>query len=280
MSLLLVLWGESYRSGKQMSRTRGTNNYVERQLLASSSHINLINNLKTQHETDVFINTYKLNIRDDSNLLNYYKNNNVNISKYIFHNAIFSNEESFLNDMYDNTNKLLETKKYEYVIFLRIDLYIKFLFIKNISLEPDKIQFPHIDSNSDLNHFNQCGRINVCHFIMICPKKFYNIIEEKIIYNSTHGIMNKILDSGININSIKFMLNTLHICSTDLGWNPLYIQVGRSYKLLYNIFSGGEKYIYDDNHKLVLDCEKGIKLCNEYMNKETEEYNFLLPILY
>ena len=92
--------------------------------------------------------------------------------------------------------------------------------------------------------------------------------------------MNKILDSGININSIKFMLNTLHICSTDLGWNPLYIQVGRSYNLLYNIFSGGEKYIYDDNHKLVLDCEKGIKFCNEYMNKETEEYNFLLPILY
>ena len=73
MSLLLVLWGESYRSGKQMSRTRGTNNYVERQLLASSSHINLINNLKTQHETDVFINTYELNIRDDSNLLNYSK---------------------------------------------------------------------------------------------------------------------------------------------------------------------------------------------------------------
>jgi hypothetical protein len=95
-----------------------------------------------------------------------------------------------------------------------------------------------------------------------------------------NDLSKKILDSGININSIKFMLNTLHSCSTDLGWNPLYIQVGRNYILLYNILFGSEKYIYDDNHKLVLDYEKSIKLCNEYLNKETEEYKFLLPILH
>ena len=117
MSVLLVLWGESYRSGKQMTRTRGTQNYIERQIIASKSHINLINKLGMNYETDVFINTYKLNNIDDRNLIEYYTKNNLNILQYIFHDRIFHSEESFLNNMYDNTNKLLETKNYEYVIF-------------------------------------------------------------------------------------------------------------------------------------------------------------------
>jgi hypothetical protein len=280
MSLLLVLWGESYRSGKQMTRTRGTKNYLERQHIACDSHINLINKLNTEYKTDVFINTYKLNNIDDNNLIEYYKKNNVEILKYIFHDNIFSSEEHFLDNMYDNVNNLLETINYDYVILLRIDLYIKSMFIKNITLEPDKIQFPHIDSNMDFNmeHFFLTKEIAICHFIMICPKKFYDIIKKKIIYNTTHSIYNKILNSGISIDNVKFMLNTLHICSTDSGWNPLYIQVGREYKLLYNEIEGST-YIYE-NHNFVLDYEKSIGFCNEYMNKETEEYKFLLPILY
>jgi len=46
MKLLLVLNGESYRSGHQMTRTRATGNYIERQMLAQKSHIKLINHIK------------------------------------------------------------------------------------------------------------------------------------------------------------------------------------------------------------------------------------------
>ena len=45
MKLLLVLNGESYRSGSQMTRERGTKNYVERQFLECNSHIKLINEI-------------------------------------------------------------------------------------------------------------------------------------------------------------------------------------------------------------------------------------------
>lgn len=237
--------------------------------------------MNTKYKTDVFINTYKLNNIDDNNLIEYYKKNNVEIFKYIFHDTIFPSEEHFLNNMYDNVNNLLETINYDYVILLRIDLYIKSMFIKNITLEPDKIQFPHIDCYKiNPNEHFLTKKKSICHFIMICPKKFYDIFKKKIIYNVTHYMYNKMLDSGISIDNVKFMLNTLHICSTDTGWNPLYIQVGREYKLIYNETEAGSAYIYDEHNNLVLDYEKSIGFCNEYMNKETEEYKFLLPILY
>jgi hypothetical protein len=92
--LLLCLWGESYRSGPQLSRTRGTNNYSERQLFASQSHIDLIEQIKTTFDisTDIFINSYKLNDTDDNILINFYKNNNVNLIKYNFYNEVFPGE--------------------------------------------------------------------------------------------------------------------------------------------------------------------------------------------
>ena len=39
-----------------------------------------------------------------------------------------------LNQLPDNTNKLMETKNYEYIVFLRIDLYIKYFCSYNLSL--------------------------------------------------------------------------------------------------------------------------------------------------
>lgn len=78
------------------------------------------------------------------------------------------------------------------------------------------------------------------------------------------------------------MLNTLHICSTDLGWKPLYIQVGRNYSFNYSDCDNDlYAHVYDNNKKLILDYEKSITFWNEYILKEeTEENNTLIPIIY
>lgn len=105
MKLLLVLNGESYRSGSQMTRTRGTSNYYERQMLASMSHIKMINAIKYKYDidTDVLINTYTLNDNDDNKLIDIYKSNNVNIVRSNFHKHLFNCEHDMLNNNYDNT---------------------------------------------------------------------------------------------------------------------------------------------------------------------------------
>jgi hypothetical protein len=277
--LLLCLWGESYRSGPQLSRTRGTNNYSERQLFASQSHIDLIEQIKTNFNisTDIFINSYKLNDTDDNILINFYKNNNVNLIKYNFYNEIFPGEAILLNDIYDNICNLLESKEndYEFILFIRIDLYLKKYFRDNIIFD-DKIKFAHIDSNININEANATKFKNICQQIMIFPKNFYFVIKNKIIYNATHEIYNNLLANNISNDNISFFVNTLHVCSTDLSWNPLYVQVGRYYNLHYNktgIHCDTINHIYDNNTNLLIDNDVYIEKWNEYIVNEEKMEN-------
>jgi hypothetical protein len=281
MKLLLVLNGESYRSGSQMTRTRGTGNYYERQMLASMSHINLINAIKYKYDidTDVIINTYSLNENDDNKLINIYKSNNINIVRSNFHKHLFNCEHDLLNNNYDNTIDFLnENYNYDYIFYVRIDMYLKKYLLENISFKSDKIIFSHIDSNIPSN-----GCIPVYHGMFIIPRKFFYIIHNRIIYNTHHEIYNKILKNNISRDNFEFMIDTLHVCSSDLGWNPLYIQVGRFYKIEYNIhlpFQNKCNYYYDNqNNTFVLDHDKTINYWNNYIRiRELDENNYVKSI--
>lgn len=277
MKLCIVFWGESYRSGPQISRLRGTNDYIKRQILASKSHISLINSLKEKGvNIDTILNTYKLNEKDDNNLMNYYKNFS-NLISTTFNNNIFPSESDFLNNMYDNVTAILDN--YDFILFIRIDLYLKKYFIENVKLDINRIQFAHIDSNQDINNID-INIINICQQIMIFPKSLYYTILNKYIYNSTHGILSQLTKNGITYNSIGFIINTMHICSTDLGWNPLYIQVGRNYNGTYSINGASQNtiiYYYDIyKHKFINDMSYVIKQWEPYLNTDTLEDNMIL----
>lgn len=276
MKLLLVLWGESFRSGPQLSRIRGTENYIERQLFASKSHIDLINKLKEKNfEIDVFIDTYKLNIRDDSLLIDFYKINNVNITKTVFHNNVFPSEVNFLNDMYDNVNSLLKMDNYDFILLSRIDLYLKDYFIKNIDLQHTLIKFAHIDGQCNINDVNNKIYVPVSHLIMLYPKWAFYVFQNQIVYNSTHNILKNLTISGIDYNNIDFFVNSLHACSTDLEWNPIYVQIGRHYTLkCYLDIWGTSHYVYDINQKvLIKDINNGIIIWNNHIETYEKETN-------
>ena len=265
--VLLVLTGESYRSGSQMSRTRGTGDYINLQKKASTSHINLINTIKNTHTTDVLINTHALNNADDTHLLDFYKTN-CNVVKSDFHEKRFSNENEMLNDTYDNVQSIIDN--YDYILFIRIDIYLKKFFIENLSFD-DKIMFAHIDSNINVESNNI---FNICQQIMLYPKNLFHVIKNKLIYDETHGIRNKLVNNNVSINDIRYFINTLHVCSTDLGWNPLYIQVGRIYKKEYNTQLYCQNtcdHYYDDvNHIFVKDVYKTTKYYEKYMITEID----------
>jgi len=243
MKLLLVLNGESYRSGEQMSRKRGTNNYIERQILACNSHIKLINSIKDKYniDTDVIIQTYKLNEIDDNNLINLYKDNNINIISVNFLPFLCNCEIDFLNLTYDKINENLSN--YDFCLLVRIDLYLKYFYIENIIFY-DKIRFPHIDSNIDVTFSNSTSTFKVGHAIIYYPKKFFNVIKNKIIYNSTHEIYKNLIENNIHHSEIDFCVNTLHICTTDLASNPIYCQVGRKYVTRWDYISENKQYFY------------------------------------
>jgi hypothetical protein len=272
---LLVLWGESYRFGGQMTRGRGGGDYFKRQQIASKSHIGLIKviNEKFNMKTKVFINTYKLNDTDDEKLRNFYSGEDI---IYNFYETLFDSEHTMLNNTYDVVNKIISNNDFKFILFVRIDLYLKKYFIKNVTFDDRYIKFAHIDSIIDINRVD---KYNICQQIVLYPKKYFYTITNKIIYNATHEIRDKLIECNVPRNDIKYFVNTLHICSTDLGWNPLYIQVGRGNCVKYEKNMLGIQnmdYYYDEDKCIFIkDYDKTILFWKSQIEKDISEEDII-----
>lgn len=281
--LLLVIYGESFRNGPPSSRDRGgIGDYIKKQLLASNSHINLIKHIKNKFniDTDIFINSYKLNDKDDKLLLDYYKNNLSNSKIFhILHDNLLG-EQNIYNNTFDNliNNNLIHN--YDHTLIIRMDIYLKKYFIDNISFE-EKIKFAFFDSNTSKLHLNNPDTINISQHIIYIPKKFFHVIYEKIrigVDGSSHKIRQELIRNNISRDDIKLYVNTLHICSTDLGWNPLFINICRYDNNNYNTELMQHKiieYYYDDNNNIFIEDKS--KTTDFYASQlETEKIDDLL----
>jgi hypothetical protein len=271
--------GESYRFGSQTTRGRGVGDYFKRQQVASKSHTELIKviNEKFNMKAKVFINTYKLNDDADEKLRNFYSGEDI---IYNFYGTLFDSECTMLNNTYTVVNKIISNNNFNFILFVRIDLYLKKYFRNTLSFDDRFIKFAHIDSQIDINCFN---KYSICQQIMLYPKKYFNTIINKIVYNATHGIRDKLIQSGVSISDIKYFINTLHVCSTDLGWNPLYIQVGRNNCVKYekNITETQNiDYYYDDNACIFIkDCNKTIFFWKSQIEKDILEEDIIASSL-
>jgi hypothetical protein len=232
--ILLVLWGESFRSGGQMTRTRGTGKYFEKQKWATSSHVELLDFIKKEYscDSDILLNSFSLNPEDDQSLISWYSDYCVqNECKFIYnlHEKAFSTEQETRRDTYSKVVDIIDD--YEYVLFVRLDLRLKQYFIDNFYFDCEKIIFAHIDLNLGVSSVckNQPNMWPTCEQIMLFAKKFFYTIKEKIIDTGPHEVRNVLIQHDKNlINHIDYFVHTLHLSSTDLQWNPLYFQVGRN----------------------------------------------------
>lgn len=260
MRCLLVLTGESFRYGSQMTRGRSDSvNSTNRQKLASFSHLCLINHMKTQFNisTDIFINSYKLNQEHDSMLLNWY---NPYIIYSNFYDSIFPSEESFM----DATHKLLESisniNDYDYILFIRIDLYIKKYFLERFTILDTTLLYGHLDYNGD----------GICHNIIYVPRNYIPLLFLPMNLNPRCPHAGRVnIRQYLPDIAIDYFINSYHSLSTDLNWNPLYSQVGRdeSFKR-ENI---GERYINDTKVHIGDDTEY-----NHLVGTDTIEENLKL----
>ena len=271
--ILLVLWGESYRFGSQCTRGRGCGKYFERQELASKSHNDLIEciNNKFNMKTKILINSYKLNNEDDAKLLKFYEKHEI---VYNLFDNLFRSEDAMLNNTYSNVNSIISTNEYKFILFIRIDLYLKKYFIDNLSFDTNYIKFAHIDSNINITH----NHYQICQQIMLFPKKYFNTLTDNFFDNIiAHAIRDKLVDNNVPNKDIKYFVNTLHICSTDLGWNPLYIQVGRNNCVKYQVDNREQsttEYYYDESSEtFIKDIEKTINYWSLHIEKNNLEEN-------
>lgn len=240
MRCLLVLDGESFRLGPQFTRIRSASpEGISRQKLASYSHIRLINYLKHKFncDTDVLISSYHFNETCDSMLVEWYK---PFIIKCIYFNELFPNENAF----HEATNKIVQSfdlSSYTFILFIRIDYYIKKYFLQRFTEIDDAVRYVHMDYNGG----------GVVHTIIYLPKIYYHLLNTPIDTNfrAQSSGLNNIKDSV----KTDLFINSYHSGSTNLNWNPVYSNVSRGESFYRE--NKGERYINGEKIQGLEDTE-------------------------
>ncbi len=271
---LIVITGESYRlpsvyaDGKYWGggrRNRGDDKEfksVDRQKIACLSHMKVIDNLYKNFniKSDVFINTYKLNRELDNLLLSFYGDNLI---KYNFHDNILESEQQLINDTITKL-KDISINDYQFVLFFRIDFYLRDTFFDFFKIVDDKIMFAFVDSNtnkqcnpkkcSEVHHEQYIGDTfpMVSHQILTVPNKFYDLLLDYKIWNYHNSA--DILCKYTSKSNIDLFVYTYHYCSSDGEWNPFYAMVDRHESLdffnknyRFDIKTGSKIFIENDN---------------------------------
>jgi hypothetical protein len=228
---LFILYGESFREGKQHSRETDTKNGYDSQLLACDSHIKLINKLKQKYNinTDVSISTY--DTKYENVLKNMYKNNNL----------IYKSQKELIGptNIGKKAFESIHLDKYKFVLFTRNDILIKDKFIDEINPNYDKIMY--LSQGSTI--FNDCyldGSPVVNPIIIIVPNKYFNIIHDIELDHNSWKVLYEL--HNYNKEQMGFILNTYHDADSHKDWNPYYKMVSREESHIF--IDEGKENIY------------------------------------
>jgi len=269
--VLLVIHGESYRLGGHHTRSRGGEESLIRQKLASSNHMSLVNliNTKFNMDVDILLHTYKLNDNYDNKLINLYS---PNLKYKHFLEYLMPNENTYL-DFLISYIESIKYDIYDYIKFVRIDEFLKQYYFDRLKFDNNKVIFPNAEKGDYPNdtYFNFAA---VHHSTCIYPKKYFDILFK---YKLTHHDIANTIAPIIGPTNIDLIINTTHSSTTDLHWNPLYFFVGREYSTNYQCGNG---YIFDKDTNFVKYSDEYVDYYknNNIINTESLYYyldNFL-----
>jgi hypothetical protein len=213
---LIILLGESFRNGNQNSRIRSLPCTYEEQKEACMSHLRWMKKLEDLNiSTDLVINSY--NTRYNEDLLYWYDTKCINSN--FFPDVIGLNNLYF--DCITRWKELFTN--YNFVHFLRIDLFLKPFFFDKFKLD-DKIRYSSICYTKSDCHITSCRNPRVSDTMLYIPKTFYHLLNNDIL---NHSGWPTLLSLGIQSNDIDVYVNTFHDSDSAKDWNPLYRIVNR-----------------------------------------------------
>ena len=216
MNGLILFIGESFRLGNQGTRNIGSKESYSEQIKACESHIYFIKHIIQKFQLNsisVFISSY--NTQFNNQLLSIYNN-------YLIGNIFYDNTIGLNNLFHKSLSKIEYTEKYDFILYIRIDLFLKEHFINVFNPFADIILFPTICwvlCNKHINH----PRVNDT--ILFIPKKYYKYINNIIIcHESWFELIHK---TDLTYDDMGTMINTYHDSDSFKDYNPLYYIVNR-----------------------------------------------------
>ena len=217
MKGLLLLFGESFRTGGQGTRIRGSKDSYTGQLNAAESHMKFISYLKSkQCHADVYLSTYTTQF--DTDLTAAYGSHILKSDYYptlIGPNALLHNALQAMSTL----------DQYDWVLCMRIDLYLKDHFMDVFDPSWNTIRFPSIC----FKPHHRCGvhpRVN--DMMIHVPKKYFRYIRHVRYDISAHNQWARfITNTDLHYRDLDTMLNTYHDSYSAKDLNPIYFIVNR-----------------------------------------------------
>ena len=216
MNGLILFLGESFRLGGQGNRNRGTNESYDEQMQACKSHTLFIEHVITKFNMEsvsVYISSYTTQF--DNDLLS-------NYNKYLIGNTLHSNVIGLTSLFHDSINKIKDIEKYDFILYLRIDLFLKEHFIETLNPTINMILFPTICWARDCKTGSN-PRVN--DMLLFVPKKYYTYINKIQICHETWDILMNQTD--LTYNDLDTIIHTYHDSDSFKDYNPLYYIVNR-----------------------------------------------------
>lgn len=210
---LIILFGESFRYGKQKNRNTGLLESYNEQINASKSHIKLILSLSDRYDIDVSINSYTT--KYDNDLISIY-------DKYLIH-SVFHKKLLGQNRLIKKYK--FEARKYDFILYSRIDIFLKDKFFEIFNPSINKILFPSICYKP---HHKIGGHPRVNDMMAFIPKKYFFYLEKFKLCHRSWRIL--IESQEFTYDDLDTMLNTYHDSDTYKDSNPIYYITNRKEK--------------------------------------------------
>ena len=219
---LIVYYGGSFREGNIGSTLSDTKYGYETQKHASITHAKLKKVLNEKgYQSDILVNTRDTVYKKD--LMNWYNPFNImlnNLPKELH------GKDLMIQNCIKNINKL-NKEEYKFILFIRIDLFLKPDFYKILNTESNKIMFLANNYDpTDCSIFDNHNNPKIVDLFLYIPKKYYYILDNK--FNLNHFSWTYLKKQyKLTDNDMDFMTNDSFDSNIYKDFNKYYIMSSR-----------------------------------------------------
>jgi len=222
MDCLIVFLGGSFRLGGQGTTSIGTNESYDEQIKACKSHIEFIKDLleRKNYKPSVYVSSYTTKYNES--LFNIY-------SDYLVGFDLYDTFIGFNGLLHNTVNRIKDINKYEFIAFIRIDLFLKSKFLEIFNPgypEWNKILFPTI---CWYQHSIVDGYPRVNDMMIYLPKRYFKYAKYFIYdHHNGHDLWaNLVRGTDLTNSDLGVMIDTYHDSDSAKDYNPLYYIVNR-----------------------------------------------------
>jgi hypothetical protein len=216
MNGLILFLGESFRLGGQGTRDRGSAESYSEQMAACDTHVLFIEHIIKKYNlssVSVFISSYTTQF-DDEMLSKY--------SEYLTGHDLHSDVSGLNNLFQTSIQKIENIQNYDFVLYLRIDLFLKTRFFDIFDPTMNMILFPTICWKHDSKVEND-PRVNDT--LLLIPSSYYKYLPTiEIGHDAWHTLIKR---TDLKYEDLDAMINTYHDSDSAKDYNPLYYIVNR-----------------------------------------------------